>query len=77
MCNSWWAAQSVAAASSRWLVYGSAAETAGQRVLLQFRFPLRILFVQLRVHEAGAGQRGLCEVIKVAQELDDFIATGG
>ena len=59
----------MAAATSRWLVPGSVAETGGQRVLLQFRFPLRMLFVQLRVHDAGAGQRRLCEHVEVAQEL--------
>ena len=44
---------------------------------VQCRFPLRIHFAQLRVHEAGAGLRGLCELIEVAHELDDFIGTGG
>ena len=46
-------------------------------MLLQFRFPLRTFFVQLRIFEAGAGLCGSCELIELAQELDDFVATGG
>ena len=46
-------------------------------MLLRYRHPLRICFVQLRIFETGAGLCGSCERIEVAQELDDFVATGG
>ena len=46
-------------------------------MLLQFRFPLRTFFVQLRIFETGAGLCGSCELIEVTQELNDVVATGG
>ena len=67
----------MAAMSWRCLVCGSAADAGGLRVLLLFRFLLRIFFVQLRIFETGADPCGSCELIEVAQELDDVVATCG